>query len=475
MSHEIRTPLNAITGFAELLKSQSLDTKQSGYLDGILIGAQNLLRLINDILDLSKIEAGKMFLRAEPTDLRAICHDIQQIFFVAMEKKGLRFVLEIDPKLPPRLVLDETRIRQVLLNLVGNAIKFTEDGSIHLAVSCQTSAADSTANIVLEVEDTGIGIAEAQQAKIFQAFYQPMQQDNRQYGGTGLGLTITQRVIDLMHGKLFLSSAPGQGSVFRVNLPAVKFAQHVEATQAEPKFKLQDIDFKPAKLLLVEDVEHNREVVKGLLEGYRLQVVEAENGEQALTICREFMPDVILMDMRMPVMDGYTATQRLKADPRLRHIPVLALTASVLEEEKQEILKLCDDYLRKPMTGLQLVTMLMRHLPYERKTKTPSASPNEKPSEQMATLDASLPEALVQTFRDEIIPRFENLQRVKTMSQIGEFAEQIKALGEHYEVESLYDYGEHLAAAACAYKITQINHLMNQFKSLNASLQAYHD
>lgn len=229
MSHEIRTPMNAVVGFAELLKQRlHADAQAVDYLDSIVTNAGNLLHLLNDILDLSRIEAGHLHIQPEPTDVGALCREVVRMFAVTAANKNLDLRLDLDPALPERLLLDDVRLRQILLNLVGNAIKFTPVGRVRIALRCQPTDA-GLCDLTLEVEDTGIGIAPDQQERVFEAFRQQDGQSTRHYGGTGLGLAISRRLVRLLAGQLELDSQPGRGSLFRVRLPAVPVLSAVPA------------------------------------------------------------------------------------------------------------------------------------------------------------------------------------------------------------------------------------------------------
>lgn len=466
MSHEIRTPLNAITGFTELLRNQIHDAQQRHYVDGIKISSKNLLRLINDILDLSKIEAGRMQLVEKPTDVRSLCEEITQIFQTMAQQKGLEFILKMSADLPLQLNLDETRLRQVLLNLVGNAVKFTKTGSIQIQVYGNPDQDQQHYQLTLKISDTGIGIPFDQQQIIFESFNQASTEQPNPLGSTGLGLAITQRVINLMGGSILVDSEPGKGSIFRVRIPTEIVASAEEAPILEANNEMAAVSFHPARLLLAEDDSYNREIIHGLLQNYPLQIIDAENGEQALSICRNStpLPDLILMDMRMPVLDGYNATRHLKNDPKLAKIPVIALTASSLENvEHSDILAICDGYLRKPVTADQLKAALMDYLPFRREVPTVQ----EHTETDGLNPDEALPEAMLQELREHIIPAYQHLKTIRSMKKIQTFARQLESLGKYHDVVWLSDYGHTLAAAVSGNRIRQINQLLTQFQAIN--------
>ena len=363
MSHEIRTPMNAIIGFSELMESTPLDATQRRYLESIRLSSKNLLRLINDILDLSKIEAGKIELHYAPVDLHGLLAELERIFSLKLQKKRLRFILDEDEEIPRYLVLDETRLRQILFNLLGNAVKFTERG--HIAIRTRLlkhDDAQGTVDLEICVEDTGIGIPPDQQKKIFEPFRQQDGQSSRKYGGTGLGLGISNKLATLMGGELLLESRPGEGSTFRLRLRGVHAAQAPAETGREtsPRYR-----FDGASILVVEDLELNHRYLRDALERLGASVTVATDGHEALQLLRERTFDLILMDLNMPGMDGYEAVRLIRDIPRYARLPILALSASVMPEEIERALGSgFDRFLEKPILLEELQEALAIYLPH---------------------------------------------------------------------------------------------------------------
>lgn len=286
MSHEIRTPMNAVLGFTDLLIEQVTDPLQKSYLEAIKAGGTNLLMLINDILDLSKIEAGKMEIHPKPVSLRQIFQELRQIFQVKLNEKRLEWLTELTPDIPEQILLDEIRLRQMLFNLIGNAIKFTDQGYVRLAAEAtKASQGDQRINLTLIVEDSGIGIPAQQQDLIFEAFRQQDGQDSRKYGGTGLGLTITKRLVEVMQGTIHIESQVETGSRFIIQLPDIPLVSaQPPASSQTPQENRPEIDFLAGIVLIVDDVPHNRMLVREYLRNSNLTVIEAENGEQAVRL-----------------------------------------------------------------------------------------------------------------------------------------------------------------------------------------------
>jgi two-component system sensor histidine kinase/response regulator len=412
MSHEIRTPLNAIIGFSHILERDSgLAARQREQVGTIARSGQHLLGLINDILDLSKIEAGRLVLNPSDFNLHLLLDDLANMFGLRAEAKGLRMHLECAPDVPLHVHGDEGKLRQVLINLLGNAIKFTHAGMVNLRVGLLapgTREAGATANaeatgtpqVWFEVADTGPGITQADQALLFQPFQQA-EAGRKSGGGTGLGLNISQRLLQLMGGDIGLRSQPGQGSCFRLQLP-LPVAQADIQRSHRPSTWLRAGAIRlapghpPVRILVVDDLPDNRQLLHDTLSPAGFTLLQAANGVEALELFQRHAPDAVLMDMRMPLMDGYEATRRIKASTRGASTPVLAVTASALEDDKQAILDCgIDDYFSKPIDPLRLLLKLQEllNLKYE---APPEA--NEPVAEALtpASVAASVPASVRQ-------------------------------------------------------------------------------
>jgi len=365
MSHEIRTPMNAIMGFANLLFSETQDEHHKRHIQTILSGGRNLLTLLNDILDLSKIEAGKPDITYSPFDLHHLFDEIRQFFALKISEKHLDFRAEIAEDIPRSLLLDEVRMRQVLFNLVGNALKFTDKGYVKLSAYRIGNASDrGRFDLVIAVEDTGIGIASDAREKIFEAFTQQDGQSTRKYGGAGLGLTISRRLSQMMNGDILLTSEQGKGSVFEVRFHNVAVSGTVAGYETEKQMPEKNVLSEDTVILIVDDVSVNRLLLKTVFRKMNVRILEAENGLEAVSAAEQHLPDVILMDISMPVMDGYEATGRIKENGKTKHIPVIAVTAHVMPEDREKILSSgFDGYLPKPVHPAKLFAELSRFFP----------------------------------------------------------------------------------------------------------------
>ena len=346
MSHELRTPLNAILGYTELMADGAYgepSEKMLGILKRLEANGRHLLGLINDVLDLSKIEAGQLVLELSDYSVQDIAQTVRSTLEPLAADKKLAFKLELAPELPAGHG-DGRRLTQVLINLVGNAIKFTDAGEVAI------KAEANNGSFHVSVRDTGPGISAADQAKLFQEFQQADNAITKKKGGTGLGLAISKRIIEMHGGKIWVESQLGQGSTFAFHAPG-----HRRAAGGAGMSK---------RILVVEDQPDNRQIIRDMLAPTDYEITEAENGEQALAAIAKQRPDLILMDIQLPIMDGYAATRQIKADPALRSIPIIAVTSYALSgEEKKARAAGCDDYVPKPFSPRQLLAKIRQYLP----------------------------------------------------------------------------------------------------------------
>ncbi|MCB1160453.1 MAG: response regulator, partial [Leptospiraceae bacterium] len=360
MSHEIRTPLNSILGFAEILHEEIEDEQKKEFLEIILTSGKSLLNIINDILDISKIEAGKLHLKHERINLSDVFLEMNQIFSLPVSQKGISYIENITLSGGDTFHLDGFRLRQILLNLIGNAIKFTENGEVRINV-VSTDIKKNLSKLIIEIQDTGIGIKDTELKRLFTSFYQEGNLDTKKYGGTGLGLAITKRIVEKMHGTIEVESVLGKGSTFTVVLPVLKVSK-VEERKIE---KRDDINLilPGAKILVVDDNQSNRMLVRAMLRGHRIIFDEAVNGEDAYKKALKDKPDLVIMDLQMPVMDGFQALLCFRNDADLSSIPIIALTAAAFEEEEKKALD-CgfDAYLKKPVQKTELIQYIEKYL-----------------------------------------------------------------------------------------------------------------
>jgi CheY-like chemotaxis protein len=448
MSHEIRTPMNAILGFTKLLENEITDQRHKRFLEAVSTGGKTLLSIINDILDLSRIEAGKMELKYEPVNLYSILMEIKHIFSNKVKEKALDFQLQVDPTLPGSLLLDGLRIRQVLFNLVGNAVKFTDTGFIKLAV--HKISKGETVDVIFSVQDSGIGIPLDQQQIIFESFTQLEGQPAIKYGGTGLGLAISRRLAEMMGGVISVQSRgePGKGSTFFLTLKNVDMSGVSTDVANIPEPVTEDLRFNNVLILVADDKESNRQLLVEYLSCPGIDVIEAENGKIAVEMAKIYRPNLVLMDLKMPVMDGKEATRILKADEELKNIPVIIITASAIKEQQPEIKKAGGDaYLDKPVSKSQLISQLKRFLPYssgespEDADSPPTALSTGTPGREVPKKTDKLPE-LLGILQGDLTLRWEKISKTHIIDEIDAFAKEIRELGGQYHQEALKNWAD---------------------------------
>ena len=404
MSHELRTPLNAILGFSEMLKkAPDTNATQQEALDIINRSGEYLLEIINNVLDLSKIEAGRIELEPNAFDLPRLLEDLGHMFEVRTESAGLSFVLELDPALPRYVKADNGKLRQILINLLGNAVKFTATGGIVLRARTRpVGDVSEVLSLQLEVEDSGPGIPPDQIEHIFEPFVQAGASDSK-CKGTGLGLAISKSFIELMDGTIVVESEPGEGTLFRVEIPVARsMAEEVKDARASGPAVTGLAPGQPAwRILVAEDTFENRKLLSVLLSRVGFTVREVENGRQAVAAYEQWRPHFIWMDMRMPVMDGYAATRRIRSLPGGNAVTIVALTASAFEEQRACILEAgCDDLIHKPFRTCEIFERMARNLgvryTYEEATEKSAPSPLDQLRAQKQDL-VDLPQNLLQT------------------------------------------------------------------------------
>ncbi|MHA2277966.1 MAG: ATP-binding protein, partial [Candidatus Kariarchaeaceae archaeon] len=452
MSHELRTPLNAIIGFSDILGGSISNPKHKDYLDRIRTSGGSLLTLINEILDLSKIESGKMELEYSAVSLTNMFNEIKLLFEQKTYEKGVELVVNISETIPEALLLDGKRTRQILINLIGNAVKFTEDGSITLTADCEylDYQAKSVIKLNISVADTGVGIQEDQQLNIFDAFEQVKGQRSEKYGGTGLGLAITKRIAEAMGGSLTLESVVGRGSTFIVEIKEVEVATVSELdTNQDEIFDLNAINFEPARVLIVDDIDYNRDLLKSYLEGYGFELNEASNGMVAIVNIRKHEPNLILLDMKMPVMDGYEVSEILKNDEHLKDIPIVAVTALALKPDEERISKICDGYLSKPVKKGELIKEIMKYLPHT----VIEGYRMQEPEKVFGYSDKEIEKSIAKLSTDL-------LEKLRNASELGD----VRALSDLIAQVSQSDaeFAEFLSGYADRYEFEEIQRILTQ-------------
>jgi two-component system CheB/CheR fusion protein len=512
VSHEVRTPLNAIIGFSDLLKYQINNPTQVRYLDTIINSSNLLLQIINDILDLSEVEAGKFKIKYQVINLPDYITEIERMFSRQVFDKNITLMSEIAENFPEKIEFDPTRLRQILFNLVGNAIKFTEQGYIKIKVSMDppqpplvrgessqppqpplvrgessqppllrrdTGGSPSTINLKIVVEDTGIGIAPETQKIIFDPFVQGDGTSSRPYEGTGLGLTITKRLTEMLGGTITLESELGRGSKFSLVFSNVQIKSKLDQA-ISPNINLTIEQLRFTKILIADDIESNRELIAGCLRETAAQIFMAEDGIQALEIISQERPDLIIVDLRMPKMNGEELVKQIRTDPDIetKYIPIIIVTASV-KPESTDLKKLVQGFLHKPIKCSDLINEINKNLPL-----LLNISQKSNPSESFFDLTENLS-------YDEILPSrelsaeslselLEKLQQQEQIWQevsdglvrkkIVEFANNLNQLSNQYPYLPLIKYTQGFKKAIGNFDINRVGEILKEFPQILSKL-----
>ncbi|MEB3193007.1 MAG: ATP-binding protein [Snowella sp.] len=477
VSHEIRTPMNSILGFCEILQGITTDPRSQGFLQAINSSSKTLMVLINDILDLSKIEAGKLQLYYEAVDVRQLISEIQHIFSQKVNEKKIQLLTEIELNVPKFIIFDEIRLRQILFNIVGNAIKFTDRGFVKITVTSE-SLSTQEVQLILKVQDTGIGIAKENHDRIFDVFTQSEGQSTRKYGGTGLGLTITRRLVEMLGGSIELESTVGQGTTFSLLFPCVKVEHKATITVIQPKE--QDLQqFAPATILVVDDVKLNRDLLCCFFQDTDHHILEATNGLEAITMAKKYHPDLIIMDILMPILDGKEATFALKNDPETATIPIIILTASVLMEDRVTLEKSCKVFLSKPLRKTDLVNALRSTLPL-RQVSSERDNSEENCSPQSLLVNTSSNSSFNRDNLVNLIAKIETeektiwpeLHKKMIMKELREFAQRLQNWSIEYQSSLLQQYVNQLKTNLLDFDGENLEKTVQDFPRLRVALIA---
>lgn len=476
MNHEIRTPLNAMLGFSELLEQEVTTDRGKRFIGAIRSSGESLAELINDILDLSKIESGALDLDPEPIQIREFARAVAVMFEEQATEKGIGFVCDVEQNVPEAAVVDSLRLRQVLVNLVGNAMKFTRDGEVAIRFRAEDLSEESVPGeyftFLIEVEDTGRGIPAEKQELVFEPFKQGDRRDE-EIGGTGLGLSICRELVHLMDGAIELVSEEGVGSLFRVVLPNTEIAD-----RAEPKVSLATStgdfnDIPSSRILVVDDNPNNRQLVASFLEDSHHKVFFAENGRQALELMRTVGPDVVLMDIRMPIMTGDEARERMLEDEKLRDIPVIAVTASSLMRQEKRLRRLFDGYLRKPFSGARLLQGLRKALAQSEPKKAWEERKEIRIDEEQEDFDeasidevVSDPDGLRSRLEDLREKKWDRLTNAMVFSEVFAVADEIGTIGRDFESARVIDYAAEMRDLAESFDQEHLETHLKSFVNL---------
>ncbi|MBN2519699.1 MAG: response regulator, partial [Bacteroidales bacterium] len=419
MSHEIRTPMNSILGFTDLLSFQIKDVQLKSYVESIRTSGKNLLELINGILDLSKIEAGKLKIQYEFVHAYNFFDEIQRMFSVMANNKGLEFIIDIEPNIPVAINIDELRLKQVLINLLGNAIKFTDKGyvKLHTKNMNKNNNINNNIDLLIEVEDTGVGIDTNFQTRLFQAFEQYDSQSARKHEGTGLGLALAKRLVEMMNGQITFSSVQNKGTIFKVIL------NNIQVSSNESVIKSIDYDIEPdniifneATIIIADDNKINRTYIKGSLKQTAIKIYEAADGFETIELAKKIKPNLVIADLNMPGMDGYEMTKRIKENTELQKIPIIAYSASVLKKEEIDHYKF-DGFLLKPIQVAHLIKEMAKFIDHKKIT--------DFKKDKIDIIKTEIPESviskvpfIINILESEFLPKWDSFKEQQPMDEV---------------------------------------------------------
>ncbi len=467
MSHEIRTPMNAILGFSELLVGELQDPRHRQYLQSIRTSADSLLQMINDVLDIAKIEAGVLELRREPTNPKELCEFVHTMFAEACARKGVKLVCTEADDLPSALLVDRIRLRQILVNLVGNAVKFTDQGEIALRITWDKICRDNRLTLRIDVEDTGVGIPEAMLQDIFKPFVQAGVHRDREKQGSGLGLSIVRRLTEAMGGTVSVASLVGHGSVFHLCFPEVEISPGLPAARKLDNMLPADFnELRPATILAVDDNKANCQLIEGYLRDSHHRLILGGDGQEAVQKVRAHRPDVVLLDLRMPGLDGEQALASIRATIGMERLPVIAVTASGWTSEEDELRKRFSGYLRKPFSKGELFAELAHFLP--KHTPSRHSEPAVPSLETVSTRPA--PSAHSPEFHRRLRRHLQEdwpaLRHSLAFNETKAFAARLTELAQQANCPPLLTYAHSVAQAAENYDVLSLEKRLADFGNL---------
>jgi len=463
VSHEIRTPLNAIIGFSEILERKLHDENLLNYTSSITKSGHTLLSLINEILDLSKIDAGKLTLQSAEVNLRKLIQDVGQIFKVQAEEKGLLFET-IEKEYNQDIILaDEIRLKQILINLIGNAIKFTSSGFVQVEYMLE-KVSDDRNNLIVRVKDSGIGIEQSQLENIFEDFKQQEDQENRSYEGTGLGLAISKRLTRLMGGELSVISKINEGSVFSVYIPNLHVVNNEPYLPKEIPLNPNEIVFEEGCILLVDDNKVDSRLMKEIIASYNLKIYEASNGKEALEIANEIVPDLIFMDLIMPVMGGCEAAKSIKFNEKTKHIPIIATSPPSVIYESCEDDRHFDYFLNKPIHLNELITAVSWFLKCKKVKRTKVLK-----REDFVPINEIETERVVVQMENIIMPLIKEVQNRHASSTIKILVKALLKLSKEHRVIQLEEIAHGIESDLKSFDIENLTKKIQSIKDVYTS------
>jgi len=464
MSHEIRTPLNAVLGFSDILIKQLENSDLKNYAKSIRSSGFALLYMLNDVLDLAKIEAGKLILHPAPMSISSLLGNITGTYKMAAEQKGIALLIDAEANFPSAINLDEERLWQIVSHLISNSIKFTHTGTIKIVISHNLKS-ENTCDVIISVQDTGIGIAEKYQQQIFYSFTQQDDKENRKYEGSGLGLAISKKLTDLMNGEIRLTSEKDKGSTFTLIFRDVEFDNQQSLTKQNLKMDNTTIEFENAIVLVVDDMEVNREIIMNYLPKSNLQLIEAESGEECIELVAKHKPDLILLDLKLSGISGYQTAEILRQNPEYRKIPIIAISGSDIDPRLLNDNIYFNGLIAKPISYNKMIDELAKFLKHK-----VIEQPNEIVELQISDeAKEQLPD-VVDDLNNNYIPVWTKLTQLQSLKTVKVFAQDLILLGNQSGIEILSKYGSELQVYVNDFDISSMRETLHRFPELISML-----
>jgi PAS domain S-box-containing protein len=472
MSHEIRTPLNTIIGFSRLIYQLSeSDNVLKNYSEAIQSSGKTLLSIINDVLDLAKIEAGKIEVRLGEMNLKNFIDEISLNYGILLSNKvGLDFSVSIESEIPMMIFTDEFRLKQIINNLMSNAIKFTHKGYIILAV-WHNMIDEDLFDLHFEVRDSGIGIPESDKERIFKSFEQSQFQNYNKYGGSGLGMTISQELATLLNGFISFTSEENVGSNFKLTLKSLNSISEGDSMRKDTIInKRQKIQFKPSKILIADDVEYNILLIYESLKEYPFEFYLARNGQEAIDMVTTFNPDIILMDIRMPEVDGIESSRQIRLLKGFENIPIICITASAIRIDELELTNFFNEVIYKPIDQFQLERVLSHYIEH---TKLDEVEEYDNKEVELSMFVDTIEDKvdLKKIFESEILKKWEEALNSPFMEPSVVFGNLVKSIGEEFKVPFFEKYGQHVVNHAESYNLPELKKELHNFESVVTFIQ----
>ncbi|MDA3894500.1 MAG: ATP-binding protein [Salinivirgaceae bacterium] len=471
MSHEIRTPMNAIVGFSNLLAGVISDKAPRNYLDSIRSSTKSLLKLINDILDLSEIEAGKIELQNDWIETFSFFEDFRLFYNKKISESNLDFQIHLQNDLPASLFIDESRVRQLLDNIINNAIKFTTKGYVKLNVTCENKKERDEGHEVIDlclvIEDSGIGMEKKFQQRLFESFSQHEEKNTRKYSGTGLGCTITMKIIQLMSGTIEVFSEIGKGTKFTIVIPNILVSHSAILKKEIEEIDMATIVFDKAKLLIVDDTPFNHDYIEGILKDTKLEIRNAENGKEAYEIALAIIPDLIITDIKMSILNGFELLEKVKSNDILKAIPIIALSSQAMKKDQILIQQSgFSGYLLKPFRIEELYAELIKYLPYIKNEEKKKKDENIKSVVYKGTIPSKTDKELIAVLEGEFMQIWEGFKEQQPMDEVEAFADKLLELNEKYYDANLKTYALKLKEAVTEFDIVNLLKYINDYTQL---------